>query len=92
MNRFLRILFLLVGLAVALVAGVFGLVLVAVLVVVFGLFALFGKGRFNVTLNRRPRHPGANAAGSAGRPGPVPPGGDVIDVEATKVESRRSLE
>ena len=33
MNRFLRILFLLVGLAVALVAGVFGLVLVAVLLV-----------------------------------------------------------
>lgn len=92
MNRFLRLLFLLIGLAVALVAGVFGLVLVAVLLVVFGIFALFGKGRFNVTLNRRPRHPGANPGAGAGRPGPVPPGGEVIDVEATKVEPRRSLE
>lgn len=80
MNRLLRILLLIVGLALALVAGVFGLALIAVLAVVFGLMALFGKGRFNVTMNRTPRRPGQPAGASR------PPAGDVIDVEATKVE------
>lgn len=82
----LRILLLLIGVVVVVVAGVFGLVFVLIFGALFGLLALFGKSRFNVTVNGRTR---------GSRPAPPPPAtppGDVIDIEATKVEAPRSLD
>ena len=83
MSRVLKIVGVVIGLAVGLVAGVFGLIVVAVIFVLAALVALFGgKGNFRVNVNRgRP---------AASRP---PPnrfgGGDVIDVEAKPVEAPR---
>lgn len=88
MKQVWRILLLLVGVAVALLAGVFGLALLAVLLAVFGLSALFGKGRLAATTNRAPRQPGPGQ----GTTRPESGCGDVIDIEATKVEPRRTLE
>lgn len=84
MQPVLRILFLLIGVVVVVVAGVFGLVFVLIFGALFGLLALFGKGRFNVTVNGRTR-------GSRPAPPPGPPQGDVIDIEATKIETPRTL-
>ena len=81
MARILRILAIIVGVALAVVAGVFGLVVLAGIFVLVAVFALFGKAKFNVAINRGPR---------AGAPRPSQPsphaGGDVIDIEAKKVE------
>lgn len=81
MARLLKILAIIAGLALAVVAGVFGAVIVALILIAAAVFSLFGKGKVNVTMNRTPRGAAPNRAG-----GPPPPAGDVIDIEATKVE------
>ncbi len=76
-----RILAIALGLVLAVVAGVFGLVVIGVVVVLALIFALFGKAKFKVNVNRGPR-PGTNRA-----PPPSPfASGDVIDIEAKNVE------
>lgn len=81
MTRILRIVAIALGVVLAAVAGVFGFVVVAGILLVAALFALFGKAKFNVTVNRGPR-------ASEPRPPQRSPfaGGDVIDIEAKKVE------
>lgn len=81
MARLAKFLIIVVGLALALVAGVFGLIVVALIVVAALVFSLFGKGNVRVVMNRGRRGPGPSQAGAA-----PPPAGDVIDVEAKKVE------
>lgn len=82
--RVLKIIGILLGVALALVAGVFGLVILAAIFVLVGVFALFGKAKFRVDVNRGPGK----------RPAPPPArhgGGDVIDIEATRVEKQPEL-
>jgi len=78
-----------IGLAavVGVVAAFFGALVLGVILVVAALLALFGKGKFAVKLDRTPRGPGASRPG-----GPSPAAGDVIDIEARKVEATRELE
>ncbi len=85
MNRILKILAIVVGLALALVAGVFGVVIVALILIAAAIFSLFGKGRVNVAVNRGPRSAGTRGAAGT-RPAPFA-AGDVIDIEAKKVEA-----
>lgn len=83
MARLFKIIAIALGIVLALVAGLFGVLVIGAILLVVGVLALFGKGKFNVTVNRGPR-------AGAGRPGPgVSPhaGGDVIDIEARKVEA-----
>lgn len=81
MARILRILAIAVGLAIAVVAGLLGAFVVAGILLLVAVFALFGKAKFNVTVNRGAR------AGAERPPQPSPhAGGDVIDIEAKKVE------
>jgi hypothetical protein len=84
-SRITKIVGIILGIALALVAGVFGLVIVAAVLVLAALFALLGKGRFKVTARSRARP--ADAPKPSTRYG----GGDVIDVEATRVEKRPEL-
>jgi hypothetical protein len=48
--RLLKILAIIVGLALAVVAGVFGAVIVALILIAAAVFSLFGKGKVNVTM------------------------------------------
>ncbi|MBA3849213.1 MAG: hypothetical protein C0502_04360 [Opitutus sp.] len=81
MARVLKVLAILAGLALAVVAGMFGAVIVALILVAAAVFSLFGKGKVNVAVNRAPRGAAPNRPDA-----PPPPAGDVIDIEATKVE------
>jgi hypothetical protein len=85
------------GIAVALavvvgaVAAFFGALVAGAILLVVALFALLGRGRVKVTVNRGPgaSGPGARRAGAA--TGPMSSGGDVIDIEARKVETPPEL-
>lgn len=81
MARVFRIIAIILGLALAVVAGLFGAVIVAGILLFVAVFALFGKAKFNVAINRGPR---ATATQSAPRTSHA--GGDVIDIEAKKVD------
>ncbi|MDP1579410.1 MAG: hypothetical protein Q8M02_03975 [Candidatus Didemnitutus sp.] len=79
MNQIAKWIAVALALVVGAVAAVFGVVIVAVLMLLAAVFALFGKGSFKVNINRGP----------AQRRQPAPPPvdkSDAIDVEATKVE------
>ncbi|MBX3736545.1 MAG: hypothetical protein KF715_07650 [Candidatus Didemnitutus sp.] len=70
------------AIVVGVVAAFFGALVIGAILVVAGLFALFGRGRFAVNVNRAP-----GPREDASPRNPPPPGGDVIDVETRKVES-----
>jgi hypothetical protein len=80
--------FVAIGLAVVVgvVAAFFGALVFGAILVVAALLALLGRGKFTANLNRAPRR--SPVAGSSA---PPPAAGDVIDIEARKVETPPEL-
>lgn len=79
MTRFVKLLAVGLALVVGAVAALFGALVAGAILITAGLLALVGGKRFKVNMSARP------APGAGGPRGPGA-GGDVIDVEARKVE------
>lgn len=84
MTRFVKLLAVGLALVVGAVAALFGALVAGAILVAAGVLALLGRGRFKVNLSSGR----AANGGTSGRLTP-PPGGDVIDVEARRVEPPR---
>ncbi len=87
MRRIVKLVAVILALIVGVVAAFFGALVVGAILVVAALFTWFGRGKLRVNLNgscrvNRPSPP---------RAGPAPSGGEVIDIEARKVETPREL-
>ncbi|MBI2512638.1 MAG: hypothetical protein HYV96_11715 [Opitutae bacterium] len=87
MRRIVKWVAVALAIVVGVVAAFFGALVVGAILVIAALFALFGRGSFRVNLSgaartKRPPTPGA---------APSHAGGDVIDIEARKVETPHEL-
>lgn len=87
MNRFVKLVAIALAAIVGVVAAFFGALVLGAILVVAALLALFGRGRFALNVNRAPSGRADATPGST----PPPAGGDVIDIEARKVETPREL-
>lgn len=70
------------------IAAFFGALVVGAILVIAALFALFGRGSFRINVNGAARRKQPVSPGGAA---PSPAGGDVIDIEARKVETPHKL-
>lgn len=87
MSRIVKWVAIALAVVVGVVAAFFGALVLGAILVVAALFALFGRGKFGLNVNRAPERRPDTPPRSA----PPPPGGDVIDIEARKVDTPREL-
>lgn len=87
MRRIVKWVAVALAIVVGVVAAFFGALVIGGILVVAALFALFGRGKFAMNVNRAP----GRGADTPPRSAPPPAGGDVIDIDARKVETPREL-
>lgn len=83
MSRIVKWIAIALAVVVGVVAAFFGALVLGAILVAAALLAFFGKGRFRLHTNQAPQ-------GNQSAPSPRA-GGDVIDIEARKVEAPREL-
>ncbi|WP_415908643.1 hypothetical protein [Oleiharenicola sp. Vm1] len=86
MRRILKLVAIGLAAVVGVVAAFFGALVLGVILVVAALLALSGRKV------RREARPGAARPGASRPGGPSSAAGDVIDIEARKIEATRELE
>lgn len=92
MTRIVKGIAVALAMVVGVVAAFFGALVAGAILVVVGLFALFGRGRVRLTVNRGSGVRGARPRDAAPPAGAAANGRDeVIDVEARKVETPPEL-